>query len=208
MGDSRKTITDIERRRPVWHALSDLFLDTELQEMDYLYIARVLAESGYANPELQRTLEQEVFPVCIGSLISLVGEWAGFSLDWLEEKILRNVGHEPPPVPVFAGKSAWWVIEPAWQEVLARLPKARHVYGNAFQPYPDPRTWPIVVVQLAEALCNGADCAFALHDALLDAGHPELADHFRREREHPVNCWVLDMIRCKRVHGQVFHAIT
>lgn len=34
---------------------------------------------------------------------------------------------------------------------------------------------------------------FALGDALLDAGMPELAAHFQ-ETEHPTGCWVLDLI--------------
>ena len=38
---------------------------------------------------------------------------------------------------------------------------------------------PAVVVSLAEAYADGADCGFALHDALLEAGRPELAEPFR-----------------------------
>src|SRR4051812_21049006 len=43
---------DLRRRRPVWEALSDLFLDTQLQEHDFRYIARVVAESGYTDHEV------------------------------------------------------------------------------------------------------------------------------------------------------------
>jgi hypothetical protein len=32
---------------------------------------------------------------------------------------------------------------------------------------------------------DGQDCAFALHDALLEAGHAELAEHFREGKSHP-----------------------
>jgi hypothetical protein len=39
----------------------------------------------------------------------------------------------------------------------------------------------------------GEDRSFALHDALLEAGHAELADHFRA-KDHPKGCWVLDLI--------------
>jgi hypothetical protein len=49
-------------------------------------------------------------------------------------------------------------------------------------------------VQLADSLYEGQDCAFALHDALLEAGHAELAEHFREEKAHPKGCWVVDMI--------------
>jgi hypothetical protein len=74
----------------------------------------------------------------------------------------------------------------------------RHIVGNPFRPYPAPPSWPSTVVQLAESLYAGQDCAFALHDALLEAGHAELAEHFREEKSHPKGCWVVDMILGKK----------
>lgn len=53
------------------------------------------------------------------------------------------------------------------------------VYRETYQ------TWPGVVSQLAEALYRGENCAFALHDALLEAGCPSLAEHFAGESVHP-----------------------
>jgi hypothetical protein len=52
---------------------------------------------------------------------------------------------------------------------------------------------PAPALQLAEALYSGGDCAFALHDALLEAGQPELAEHFAAP-VHPKGCWALDRI--------------
>jgi hypothetical protein len=69
----------------------------------------------------------------------------------------------------------------------------RHICGNPFRPYPAPPSWHSVVVTLASALYAGEDCSFALHDALLESGHPELAEHFR-EKNHPKGCWVVDQI--------------
>jgi hypothetical protein len=57
--------------------------------------------------------------------------------------------------------------------------------------------WAGSVVQLAESLYAGADCSFALHDALLEAGEAEMAQHFQ-EKEHPKGCWALDLILGKR----------
>jgi hypothetical protein len=70
----------------------------------------------------------------------------------------------------------------------------RHIFGNPFRPHPAPLSWPSTVVQLAESLYAGQDCAFALHDALLEAGHVELAEHFREEKSHPKGCWAMDVI--------------
>lgn len=79
----------------------------------------------------------------------------------------------------------------AWRKLAALL---RHIVGNPFRPFPVSATWPSTVVQLADALYNGQDCGFALHDALLEAGHSRLAEHFREEQAHPKGCWAVDVI--------------
>ncbi|MBL8799826.1 MAG: hypothetical protein JNM56_38445 [Planctomycetia bacterium] len=91
------------------------------------------------------------------------------------------------------GDMAVHALECAWQADLLR-----HLVGNPFQPYPAPRCWPSLVVDLARQLYAGADVRLILHDALLDAGHAELAEHFRAEEGHPKGCWALDRVlgRC------------
>lgn len=74
----------------------------------------------------------------------------------------------------------------------------RHIMGNPFRPYPAPEFWPSNVVLLAQALYEGQDCDYALHDALEEAGHPELAEHFRQREHHPKGCWVVDLILGKK----------
>lgn len=114
---------ELQRRRPVWEALSGLFLDSELQDYDFAFIARILAESGNSDKELQRILLDEVFPACIPNLLHPAGIWTGFRLDWLEEQIVRNaaqtqaVADSPPP--------DYWMIEKEWRQVLVLLPEAR-----------------------------------------------------------------------------------
>ena len=84
---------------------------------------------------------------------------------------------------------------PGEQDALKeRCRLLHHVLGNPFRPYPAPPSWPSTVVQLAESLYDGQDCAFALHDALLEAGHAELAEHFWQETWHPKGCWAMDLI--------------
>lgn len=79
-------------------------------------------------------------------------------------------------------------------ELCSRAVMLRHIIGNPFRQHPTPSSWPSAVVKLAEAMYAGEECSFALHDALLEAGHPELAEHFQREQWHPKGCWVVDMI--------------
>jgi hypothetical protein len=81
----------LDERRPVWAALSEMFLDTEVapRRED---IAKTLAESPYSIAELQSILVDEVYPVCRGNIFVWPGgEWAAFDPVWLETRILRRL---------------------------------------------------------------------------------------------------------------------
>ena len=82
---------EIERRVPVWHALSDLFLDTELQAEDYRRMADVLRRSGHSPGELRAILQEEVAPIFFVNLLSVAGEWAGWSEDDVREIMLTSL---------------------------------------------------------------------------------------------------------------------
>jgi len=72
----------------------------------------------------------------------------------------------------------------------------RHVF--TWQPARGaPTDFPATVVEMAATLYQGDDCVFALHDALLDAGLTDFAEHFR-EPWHPKGCWALDLILSRR----------
>jgi hypothetical protein len=110
---------DLENRRPVWDALSDLFLDTELQASDHERIARVLAASPYSLDEIERILFYEVYPVCIPNLWCIAGEWAGFDPTWLEEQIMkRDRNPWKWPESFLIGRRA---IRDTWQQVRERF---------------------------------------------------------------------------------------
>ena len=75
----------------------------------------------------------------------------------------------------------------------------REMVGNPFRPLTLPGECPATVRQLAQSLYEGADCAFALHDALLETGHAELAEHFAPAGKwHPKGCWAVDLILGKK----------
>lgn len=69
----------------------------------------------------------------------------------------------------------------------------RELLPGPEQPPAPPPEWSGAILRLAEALYGGEDCAFALHDALLEAGQPDLAAHFA-DGVHPKGCWALDRI--------------
>ena len=81
---------DLETRRPVWNALSTMLLDTDVR-LDRSWRASALAASPYSLSELERILVDEVEPVCRSNLRAVAGEWAGFDLDMLQERILERL---------------------------------------------------------------------------------------------------------------------
>ena len=81
---------NLEKRKAVWAALSDLFLDTDVS-LNYEYIAGICAESSFTLEELKEILENEVAPVCSKNLLSIAGEWSGFDEEWLESNIKKGI---------------------------------------------------------------------------------------------------------------------
>jgi len=76
------------RRRPVWQALSELFLDTETRPSVSLSAAACL-RSGYSDAELDVIWRYEISPVLAPNLLCAAGEWAGIDQVWLEDKIVH-----------------------------------------------------------------------------------------------------------------------
>jgi hypothetical protein len=113
---------DLERRRPVWEALSDLFLDNELQDYDHRHIARVLAASGYTNEELELILRHEVGRVVGENLLCVAGVWDLFDPKWLEEEILKNQRGWRRWIPRCSG---FGMIRKDWQRVCVLLDELR-----------------------------------------------------------------------------------
>jgi hypothetical protein len=85
----------IKERLPVWEALSEFFLDTELQPDDYARIAKLLAASAYSEKQIEQILVDEVCPVCRLNLLTVAGEWIGFDRQWLGDTIGGRLGKKP-----------------------------------------------------------------------------------------------------------------
>lgn len=75
-----------DARIPVWNALSDLYLDTDVT-LSHDHIVRTLAASPYPLDELHEMLMYDVHPALYRNLMSVAGEWAGFDEVWLVERI-------------------------------------------------------------------------------------------------------------------------
>jgi len=85
----------IQKRRPLWLVLSELWLDTELRPEDLERIARVMADSGLSIEELRHIYLVEVAPVGSPNTWTVAGEWAGFDEEWLCAQIMRNLRDRP-----------------------------------------------------------------------------------------------------------------
>jgi hypothetical protein len=172
----------------------ELYVDGQVSEEEF---QRVTGETGYRGHALtERTVAGQRDPdlACSGYLAAF---WASIpppeswpvwdnrvavSLTTMFECLL--VARTNPDLPVSC--------LPFDEEKAARRALLRHIIGNPFRPH-TPQALPSAVGQLAESLYKGSDCSFALHDALLEAGHTELAEHFH-EPIHPKGCWALDLI--------------
>lgn len=84
------TEEELARRKPVWIALSDLFLDTDVT-LHYDYIVRTCSDSTYSLDELKLILQNEVTPAVSGNMLNVAGEWAGFNEAWLVRTINRKL---------------------------------------------------------------------------------------------------------------------
>lgn len=127
------TKEELLRRKPVWEAMSDLFLDTETR-WSVPYVARRCAESGYDDETLERIFWGEVFPEAIPNLLQVEGEWGLLSLD--EAALIKRANHHS--IPWLARRAHGWMVQDSWlavRQVTAWLrelpPEARDARVNA-----------------------------------------------------------------------------
>lgn len=71
-------------------AISELFLDTSLDEQDFVRLRDVLIETKLPVDTLDSVYYEEVAPLLYGNLESTAGEWSGFDQDWLEHEISKR----------------------------------------------------------------------------------------------------------------------
>ncbi|TZF96074.1 hypothetical protein FW781_11610 [Chryseobacterium panacisoli] len=76
-----------EERKLVWLALSDLYLDTELQEWQFQYMTGIFLKSPFSFEKIKKIDQYEIFPVLFSNLLNPAGEWAGFE----EKRLVKNI---------------------------------------------------------------------------------------------------------------------
>lgn len=115
--------SETQKRLPVWTVLSELFLDTSLDERDYDRIAEVLSRSAFSRAEIERILRDEVSPAFVRNLFSVAGEWQPWSEDEVHAIMERSLEQQSSK-----GWRAWIkrrmalrMIPSEWHLIAARL---------------------------------------------------------------------------------------
>ncbi len=115
---------ELKRRKPVWIALSDLWLDTELSDSELSYIASVMDESGYSIEELRSIYMDEVAPVVYTNLLSFAGVWDGFNEKWLVDEITELLCKQNIFIRLkhkAMRRIMLYATEDHWKELVSRL---------------------------------------------------------------------------------------
>lgn len=100
---------EIARRAPLWVALSDLFLDTEMQAVHYQGIVDAARDGGFAPDEVITILNEEVAPVLNFNLLQVAGEWAMFDPDWVVARVSARLAYGSRRRPILPRR--WPVLE-------------------------------------------------------------------------------------------------
>lgn len=108
-----------DQKKKLWIALSNLFLDTELDDTAFCHIAGKIEESQLPLGEVTRILMEEVLPVCIPNLKCVAGEWSGFDEKWLIDSIIKL--KKPNAIQRALYKKDFKMIKEDWEKVLEIL---------------------------------------------------------------------------------------
>ena len=134
---------EIGRREPVWQALSELFVDTELDENDLRSIARTLRSSGHSNNQLDAILRDEVLPVFFPNLSSVTGNWTGWDRGTVRDFVLAQLSRDARSPRSLVPKR-WWrawkmrTVKDGWIGIQALLARS----DDALEPIPAPESSP------------------------------------------------------------------
>lgn len=114
---------DIDRRMPVWHALHQIFLDTELDPDQYRRIAETLAASGYGRDALKAILDDEVAPAFHFNILDIAGEWTPWHPDQVREIVLDHLRGRStlPPLPWLRRRLFRRTIDAEWEKIAGLM---------------------------------------------------------------------------------------
>lgn len=109
-----------EDRERLWVALSDLWLDTELDEERLVEIADVVRESHLTEAQLDHVFEVELAPFLGRNNLTIAGVWDGFDPEWVCAQA-RQRSHKNSLIPWTLAKTGvtTYAARPLWRQVKA-----------------------------------------------------------------------------------------
>jgi hypothetical protein len=79
-------------RKKIWIAMSSLWLDTELDELEIEHIANRIKAFGLSEKEVDDIFEYELAPFLGPNHLTVAGEWAMFDEEWVCEEAAKRTG--------------------------------------------------------------------------------------------------------------------
>jgi hypothetical protein len=122
MDTDDSTRDTVQKRLPVWKALSEFFLDTELTPKELERIAQELAKTCYSEDELEQILAYEVCPGCRVNMF--LWAWIAFDEDWLLARINPYLGKRSWFMKLLVGMNRW-MYQHYWKRVKPRILEIR-----------------------------------------------------------------------------------
>jgi hypothetical protein len=120
------TDEELQRRKPIWTALSELWLDTEIDTTAIQRIAYAAEASGYSIEVLNEIYLYEVAPVVSVNLLVPAGVWLGFDEEWLHAEARKRAESRSLwlRIWVWSGvgrKLMTYATEEHWQEIITQV---------------------------------------------------------------------------------------
>lgn len=111
-----------ERQKAVWLAMSELFLDVDVDDV-LAGVTDALKTSGYSAQDLDLIMVDEVYPVCHWNLRSVAGVWAGFDPGWLYDRCAARAALPQWRKTPLRGLRRWGLrrLLPEWTTILATI---------------------------------------------------------------------------------------
>ncbi|MEP6729933.1 MAG: hypothetical protein ABJE10_04800 [bacterium] len=89
-----------------------------------------LAKSPYTLDELEAILADEVYRVCRSNLAQVAGEWVGFDVEWLEERICRRTSSPFRMFRRFNARRSAAHSWPEWEATKSGVAELRSTRAN------------------------------------------------------------------------------
>jgi len=80
---------DVEDRAPIWDSFQWIYQDTD-PKIYYKEMIEACVPSKYSILDLEQILLNEVLPALKFNMFDLAGDWQGYELQWLVNRILQK----------------------------------------------------------------------------------------------------------------------